>query len=168
MNSAQSRICLRICRSQSIPTARFALIESYLDARSPEGVANATGCFRFLRCITEEYCFRGLRQRLAPPPSSGRPLWLPRPRRQHQLIRMSASWVWADRFGAARMSQKGSSAAGRLAVSYAASLSLGRPPRVPFWRDALALAALRAEPPSSPICCIHRREPKAPSMSAGT
>jgi hypothetical protein len=62
----------------------------------------------------------------------------------------------------------GSRAAGRLAVSYAASLSLGRPPRVPFSRDALALAALRAEPPSSPICCIHRREPKAPSMSAGT
>jgi hypothetical protein len=60
------------------------------------------------------------------------------------------------------------SSAGRLAVSYAASLSLGRPPRVPFSRDALALAALRAEPPSSPICCIHRREPKAPSMSAGT
>jgi hypothetical protein len=62
----------------------------------------------------------------------------------------------------------GSSAVGRFAVSYAASLSLGRPPRVPFSRDALALAALRAEPSSSPICCIHQREPKAPSMSAGT
>jgi hypothetical protein len=61
-----------------------------------------------------------------------------------------------------------SSAAGRLAVSYAASSSLGGPPRVPFSRAALALAALRAEQPSSPICCIHRREPKAPSMSAGT
>ena len=58
--------------------------------------------------------------------------------------------------------QNRSSAAGRLAVSCAASLSLGRPPRVPFSRDALALAALRAEPPSSPLCCIHRREPKAP------
>jgi len=62
----------------------------------------------------------------------------------------------------------GSSAAARLAVSYAASTSLGRPPRVPFSRAALALPALRAELPSSPICCIHRREPKAPSMSAGT
>ena len=49
--------------------------------------------------------------------------------------------------GHSRKTAVGSSAAGRLAVSYAASLSLGRPPRVPFSRDALALAALRAEPP---------------------
>jgi hypothetical protein len=63
---------------------------------------------------------------------------------------------------------KGPEAACRHSASYAASLSLGRPPRLPFSRDVLALAALRAEPPSSPICCIHRREPNAPSMSVLT
>ncbi len=46
----------------------------------------------------------------------------------------------------------GLSAAGRLAVSHAACLSLGRPRRAPYSRVALALDALRAEPPSSPIC----------------
>ena len=48
------------------------------------------------------------------------------------------------------------------------ALCLGRPPRLPFSREALVLAAVRREPPSLPIRCIQRREPKVPSMSAGT
>jgi hypothetical protein len=37
-------------------------------------------------------------------------------------------------------------------ASYAASLCLGRPPRFPFSRDALALAAFRAEPTDKFAC----------------
>jgi pimeloyl-ACP methyl ester carboxylesterase len=50
----------------------------------------------------------------------------------------------------------------------AAARSFGRPPRLPFSREAFALLALRLNPPSLPICCIHRPDPKAPSMSPGT
>jgi hypothetical protein len=49
-----------------------------------------------------------------------------------------------------------------VALRLAATLSLGRPPRLPFSREAFALTELRLDPPSLPICCIHRREPKAP------
>jgi hypothetical protein len=45
----------------------------------------------------------------------------------------------------------------------------GRPPRLPFSRDAIALAAVRVRPPAAPSCAaIQLFEPNTPSSKAGT
>lgn len=45
---------------------------------------------------------------------------------------------------------------------------LGRPPSLPFSRDAAAFAEVLVTPPAFPISpAIHLREPKAPSSNAG-
>ncbi len=50
----------------------------------------------------------------------------------------------------------------------AATSFLGRPPRLPFSREAKALAWVDAWPPTLPIwAAIHRFEPRKPSSSAG-